>query len=216
MTKESKKETLEERLGKLHEKFLDDIKEVYPLAVLGSLCIAIAAFTKDSYPQAQAFAIVAASMFLMGFVFSFAQKIIKSDYTAFFAIGSTTTAIIFLFLVVLEFAEAIPLVITSIESVLFAFMMLIFSYFFILIGKNIYQTKSTTIFIVGVVSATEGLFFTILFAILFIGSYILKMMNPSELSLYYMMAGLFVSSVLGVIAVAQERSKDRSQRRATT
>lgn len=58
-----KEDSIEKRLLDLHPKFLETIREVYPLAVLGSLCIAIASFTAETYPDAQIYAISAASMF---------------------------------------------------------------------------------------------------------------------------------------------------------
>jgi len=88
MSEETKKpKTIEQRIKEYHPKFLEAIKDVYPLAVLGSLCIAISAFTSQNYTNAQGYAISAASMFLIAFVASLLFKAIKMDYFAFRLIG---------------------------------------------------------------------------------------------------------------------------------
>ena len=58
-------------------KFLRALSQSYPLAVLTSLCIAITAFTAQSYPQVQLYSITAACLFLISFISSFISKIVK-------------------------------------------------------------------------------------------------------------------------------------------
>jgi len=152
MVEEKKTDTFEQKLIRAHSKFLESIKDVYPLAVLGSLCIAISAFTKDAYPQAQVYAIVAASLFLIAFVSSFIQKAMPSDWPAFFSMTSTAIATFFLFLVVIEFAKAISLVGKAALIVLFLFVMTIMFYLSISVLRVVQKTKSTLIVICGTIT----------------------------------------------------------------
>jgi len=105
---EKKPKTIEQRMREYHPKFLEAIKDSYPLAVLASLCIAVAAFTSANYSIAQGYAISAASMFLIAFTVSFLFKIINLDYFAFISYISTALGIVFLFAVIITFAQAIP------------------------------------------------------------------------------------------------------------
>lgn len=70
MNEKKKSKPIQQQLIEYHPKFLDAIREVYPLAVLGSLCIAISAFTNQNYVTVQVYSITAASMFLLAFIFS--------------------------------------------------------------------------------------------------------------------------------------------------
>jgi hypothetical protein len=90
------------KLVDYHPEFLETIKEVYPLAVLGSLCIAISAFTAESYPEAQTYALTAASLFLFAFASSFGVKILSNELLAFTSYASTALGIIMLFAVVFQ------------------------------------------------------------------------------------------------------------------
>jgi hypothetical protein len=115
---EAKKEkSFEKRLVELHKEFLETIKDVYPLAVLGSLCIAIAAFTAQNYPDAQIYAITAASLFLTAFAISLLFKIVAHYYLALISYISTAFATMFLFLVVAAFAGAFPIVGKSLSTI---------------------------------------------------------------------------------------------------
>lgn len=51
-----------------HQKFLQSVKEVYPLAVLSSFSIAISTFSRDISISAQGYAIGAGMCFLYAFV----------------------------------------------------------------------------------------------------------------------------------------------------
>ena len=108
---------IEKRLEDLHPKFLEAIRDAYPLAVLGSLCIATAAFTTQTYPNAQIYAISAASLFLIAFVISFAFKIFPNWIFAVLSYASTGTAILFLFFVVGEFAKTNVVLSSSVRLV---------------------------------------------------------------------------------------------------
>jgi len=112
MSEPSKEDNLdlEDKLARLHPRFLEIIKEVYPLAVLGSLCIAISAFAHQSYPEAQAYALTSASLFLMAFVLSFLFEIFKTRYFAFTSYISTALAVLLLFVAIFEFGINVPMI----------------------------------------------------------------------------------------------------------
>jgi hypothetical protein len=107
-TKEEKKKSFEEKLVELHPKFLEIVRDVYPLAVLSSLCIAVTAFTQQTYPQIQPFSITAAGLFLVAFIASFACKIVQMEMLAFISYCSTALAVFMLVLVVSGFATTTP------------------------------------------------------------------------------------------------------------
>lgn len=100
----------EEVIKASQPKFLEIVKETYYLAVLGSLCIAVSAFTQQNYPQAQAYAITGASLFLIAFFCSFIAKIIPSAFLIIPSYLSTGAGVLMLFLVTMEFSSAITLV----------------------------------------------------------------------------------------------------------
>jgi hypothetical protein len=101
---------LGERLERLHPRFLEILKEVYPLAVLGSLCIATSAFAHQSYPEAQAYALTSASLFLGAFVFSFLFEISKLRGLALVSYVSTALAVLLLFVAIYEFGVNVPMI----------------------------------------------------------------------------------------------------------
>ena len=114
---EKPKKTFDQKVIEYHPKFLEAIRETYPLAVLGSLCIAIAAFTTKTYPDIQTYALSAASLLLIAFAFSFIMKFLPSVY---FALGSYVAAglgALFIFLAIGSFTQAIPVIGTSITLV---------------------------------------------------------------------------------------------------
>jgi hypothetical protein len=143
--KPKKEDTLEKRLVDLHPKFLKTIKEVYPLAVLGSLCIAIAGFTAQTYPDAQTCAINAASLFLIAFAISFLFKIMPLYYLALISYISTALAIVFLFLVVVAFAQAIPMVSKSVSTIQDGAAVVVFSMLGYLVYRLGKKSKSRVI-----------------------------------------------------------------------
>ncbi len=124
---ETKKKTIDDKLIEYHLKFLDAIKDVYPLAVLGSLCIAIAAFTGQNYQDIQPYAITAAALFLIAFTVSFMFRIFNNYLLALVSFICTALAIVFLLLVVITFAQAIPVVGKSVSAVSDIFYISIFS-----------------------------------------------------------------------------------------
>lgn len=125
---ESKKEDtidLEDKLARLHPRFLEIIKEVYPLAVLGSLCIAISAFAHQSYPEAQAYALTSASLFLGAFVLSFLFEIVRFRGFALMSYISTALAVLLLFVAIYEFGINVPMI-TRTPMIVLGFFAIIF------------------------------------------------------------------------------------------
>ena len=113
--KRQKQKSLEDRFkdkaAELHPAFLEAIREVYPLAVLGSLCIAIAAFTtQGELINAQTYAIIASSLFLVSFVCSLTVKTLQFDFAAVISYICVFLGIVSLFLVIFEFSRNIPMV----------------------------------------------------------------------------------------------------------
>jgi hypothetical protein len=145
-TQETKtKKSIDKRVVELHPKFLEAIRDTYPLAVLGSLCIAIAAFSAQTYPNVQVYAITSASLFLIAFVVSFAFKVMPNYFLAVLSYASTGMAILLLFFVVGGFMKTNPLLSNSVRLVenvpsMFAFLLVIL--FFYEIRK---RTKSKTV-----------------------------------------------------------------------
>jgi hypothetical protein len=108
--KQTKERGFEDIIISLHPKFLKAVQETYYLAVLGSLCIAVSAFTQQTYAQAQAYAITGASLFLLAFVCSLSAKIFPSSFLILPSYLSTGGGVFMLFLVVTEFIYSINIV----------------------------------------------------------------------------------------------------------
>lgn len=142
---ESKKEDkfeLEKKLARLHPRFLEILKEVYPLAVLGSLCIAISAFAHQSYPEAQAYALASASLFLGAFVLSFLFEISKFLGFALMSYVSTALAVLLLFVAIYEFGVNVPMI-TRIPIIVLGFVGIIgFSSGYYSAFKTVRKVKS--------------------------------------------------------------------------
>jgi hypothetical protein len=140
-TKEEKKKSFEEKLVELHPKFLETVREVYPLAVLSSLCIAVTAFTQQTYPQIQPYSITAAGLFLVAFIASFACRIIKMDMLAFISYCSTALAVFMLVLVVSGFATATPVFSKTMILIPVGFMIVILLSGLLTLGRVMTESK---------------------------------------------------------------------------
>jgi hypothetical protein len=106
-----------------HPQFLKAIKSVYPLGVLSSLSMTIAAFItsfgKESLALAQTYAIAASLLFLVAFTFSLVLKLFLAleknergsslGYYALFSYICTVAGVIFLFLTVAQFVYEISI-----------------------------------------------------------------------------------------------------------
>ena len=168
--KTEKPKTIEQRMKDYHPKFLEAIKDTYPLAVLGSLCIAISAFSSQNYTNVQVYAISAASMFLIAFTVSFAFKVIEIDYFAFISYISTGLAIVFLFAVIVTFAQDIPEVSRSLRALpnaYYAFLYVTICYFFYRVRI---QTKPEASYLshIGYFCSTFGIILTASLSCLYI------------------------------------------------
>lgn len=146
-----------------HPQFLKAIKSVYPLGVLSSLSMTIAAFitsfAKDSLALAQTYAIAASLMFLLAFSCSLVLRLFlafeKSEKRssslgeyALFSYICTGSGIVFLFLVVAQFVYVL-----SIAKVLFPVFAILFIGFILLtvtttinVAKN---AKSKSVMVLG-------------------------------------------------------------------
>lgn len=213
MAEDKKADTFEQKLVKAHPKFLEYIKEVYPLAVLGSLCMAISAFTKDTYPQAQAYAITAATLFLIAFASSFLQKVSSGEGPAFTSFASTALAIIFLLLVVVEFAKAILLVNRAILGIPLLLMLVGINYALFGVLRLVSKARSMLTIVCGTASA--GL--VLLCSVFLILSYVIGMMETSTLpepNGMYVFTGLAVGLGLSVVTkslVDKEAKKEKAK-----
>jgi len=115
-----KSKSLENKIMESHKQFLEAIKDTYYLAVLSSLSLAIAAFTKDTLVGASTYAIVSASLFLCAFLCSFVVKLAPNAPYVIGSYISMVVGIIFLVLVIFEFAQVVPLVFKWIFPIFYA------------------------------------------------------------------------------------------------
>jgi hypothetical protein len=212
---DSKKEkSIEERLIEYHPKFLEAIKEVYPLAVLGSLCIAIAAFTSQTYPDTPTYAITAASLFLIAFVMSLLFKIIKGSYVAVLSYISTALATVFLFLTIATFAQSIPMVsksLSSLSTFLSIFIFYLTGYFFYKFQKK----RDSEAIKLCVVIALPLVAFVICYYSLIIIANFMNFTIPSfltDLALYFS----FIYVAFFIIAVGIDIRNRRAKRHPPT
>jgi uncharacterized membrane protein len=160
---ESKKQNtldLEEKLASLHPRFLESLRQVYPLAVLGSLCIAISAFAHQSYPEAQAFALASASLFLTAFVLSFLFEIFKKiQILALMSYTSTALAVFLLFIAILEFGVTTPMVARTFSTALGLVGLIFISSLYYSMVKMIKKTESKLAHVVAWLSISCGVLF---------------------------------------------------------
>lgn len=195
----------------LHPKFLETIKEVYPLAVLGSLCIAIAAFTKESYPEAQTYALTAASLFLISFVLSFMVKLLSSEAIVFISYSSTALGTIMLFLVVIEFSRTVPLLRKTMSLIPYAFTILIVLAGCHLMIKLAMRTKSNLIFLFSEIGLGSGVLFVCSVAIdllrNFLGIELLPVGETTFICFFSMFSLVATAFIVGALYKKQKKHK---------
>ncbi|MCW4024535.1 MAG: hypothetical protein NWF01_05820 [Candidatus Bathyarchaeota archaeon] len=111
-------------LTKWHPQFLRAFKESSPFVVVGSLCIAVSAFTQQAFPQAQAYSLAAATLFLIAFVTSLLFRFFNSEkfspLDSMLAVStyvSTAIAILMLFIAVSVFGQSIPTVSDTVSAI---------------------------------------------------------------------------------------------------
>lgn len=111
-----------DKMVELHQSFLKAVKETSPLAVLGSLSIAVSAFTQTNYSQVQSYAVAAATMFLIAFVISLFLRMFSNNFIAPMLVLSsfiaTVLAVLMLFVIVYEFSKNIPVVGNTVATIL--------------------------------------------------------------------------------------------------
>ena len=197
----------------MHPKFIEIVKEAYPLAVLGSMSIAIAAFTAQTYPEAQGYAISAASLFLIAFASSFLFMTIRLDLLAFTSYMSVAMATLFLFLVVIEFGRTVPLVPKSLFFIPSAFGYLIFAYNYFRLSKILRETKSRFVFLFCAISVVLGVLFIttaaittiiVLFDISLISHFVLPLFGSVA---FASMVCSLASRIIAGLLLVKERKK---------
>ncbi len=205
-----KEQTTEEKLVGTHPKFLETIHEVYPLAVLGSLCIAISAFTQQEFPQAQIYAITGASLFLIAFVFSFATKIFPNQIFVTVSYVSTALAVLMLFLVTIEFSKTVTMVNKAMTSLAIMVVVVFLATFCYVSGRGISKTRNRFIRL--------SLLVSIVFCAIFIAGTLSLVADynfgakilPEQIFVYLWMPSLVISTVFSFIAIVlvyKERRK---------
>ena len=220
MPRGRKKEKIEEdsfekRIVALHPKFIEIVKKAYPLAVLGSISMAIAAFTAQTHPEAQGYAITAASLFLIAFASSFLFMIIRLDFLAFISYISVAMATLFLFLVVIEFGRTVSLVSKSLFLIPIAFGYLLIAYTYFRLGKILKKTRSRLIFLLVAISVFLGLLFIVtalittiitLFDIPLLPSFVLTSCGLVALASMFLS---LTSAVILILLVYKERKSEQ-------
>ena len=197
-------------------KFLEIVKETYSLAVLGSLCIAVSAFTQQNYPQVQPYAITGASLFLLAFVCSFISKISPSAFVIIPIYLSTLGGVIMLFLVTMEFSSAFPLV----SKAFSALYILIFMIAFTAIPYNLFRNRRKsngktkiciTISAVSLAIAIPSIAITLIIAIFFV--FVVTSLESVFLAVMIIGIASFFIGVVFLLVSLPLRYRERKLRR---
>jgi hypothetical protein len=205
-TKEKKTKSLEEKLVELHPKFLETVREVYPLAVLSSLCIAVTAFTQQTYPQIQPYSITAAGLFLVAFIASFVCRIVPMEMLAFISYCSTALAVFMLVVVVSGFATATPVLSKTMAIIPVGLFIVIMLSALLTLGRIMMKSKLKITRLSGFVSFFSFAFLTITTVLLIVGTFVWSI-TSDQLSLLLILS-IFVSVISLMITtffVAKER-----------
>lgn len=196
-----KEQSVEDKLVATHPKFLETIREVYPLAVLGSLCIAISAFTQQDFPQAQVYAITGASLFLIAFVFSFATKIFPTQIFVVISYVSTALAVLMLFLVTLEFSKTISMVNKAMSSVIVMVVVVFFATYCYVLGRAASKTRNRFARLSFLVSIVSTMVF-IAMTLFLVATAILEVkILPEQYFVYLWFPSLFISLIFFLIGL---------------
>jgi hypothetical protein len=202
----NKVQSLEGEVIKFHAHFLEAIKDTYPLAVLGSLCIAIAAFTKTTAPSSSDYAALSATLFIIAFVLSLMGKFIPDLVNLLLSYLFTSVGIVTLLLVVHEFSVYSPTIYMGVSLVMFVtlfIMVLIFMLYYRRITRRIF--KSGIIRLIGHLLTGFGALFDALLVI-FMCVYTFKISTPLLLPFIYILIfslmGFSISAlVIGVLTI---------------
>lgn len=107
---EKTENSFQSKLEKTFPLLLKVIKDLVPLAALGSLCVAIASFTRQDYPDASPWAISAATMFLTAFLVTFLYKLTKDYMYLLVTYISSFLAVIFFIPIIIVFTINISII----------------------------------------------------------------------------------------------------------
>jgi hypothetical protein len=207
-TKEKKTKTLEEKLVELHPKFLETVKEVYPLAVLSSLCIAVTAFTQQTHPEIQPYSITAAGLFLVAFIASFVFKIVQMEMLAFISYCSTAIAVLMLVLVVSGFATATPVLTKTMTIIPAGFMIVVMLSALLTFGRIMMKSKLKIARLSGFVSFFSFAFLTITIVVAIVDTFVGLSASDNWVFSLLFVPSLFVciiSLMVTTFFVAKER-----------
>lgn len=105
MNQNNEKIKFGEKLRITQLNFIDALKDLHPIAFLGSFSLLIASFSQNKFISAQDYAITASICFLTAFLTSAIFKIDKNPYTSLLSILFIISGFIFLFLVAWEYAK---------------------------------------------------------------------------------------------------------------
>jgi hypothetical protein len=186
-----------DKIVEYHPKFLEAIREVYPLAVLGSLCIAISAFTMNNYPDVQAYALSAASMFLIAFLSSLLYKLVKIDACVIIAYVSIGFATMFLFAVIVLFSRSVSLISTSFNVITSITNIFVYVTLLLIVSKDGKKAKNAKGKLFYLYSAIKkiGVPITILIIGILFVEFLLKLANAS-LPIYLSSAYLIFATII--------------------
>jgi len=215
-TQEEKKKSFEEKLVELHPRFLETVREVYPLAVLSSLCIAVTAFTQQTYPQIQPYSITAAGLFLVAFIASFACKIIQMDMLAFISYSSTALAVFMLVLVVSGFATATPVFSKTMILIPAGFMIVILLSGLLTLGRIMTKSKLKATRLSCLASSSSLVALIITVAIGTVTTFVWSS-APDQVftsALLVSMLFLLISLIFVVFFVAKERGQKKAKEKS--
>jgi len=130
---------------------------------LGSLCIAISAFAHQSYPEAQAFALASASLFLTAFVLSFLFEILrKIQILALMSYTSTALAVFLLFIAIFEFSVNVPMIARTLSGALGLVGIIFVSSLYYSMGKVVRLIKSKLAHVIAWIGISLGILFDVL------------------------------------------------------
>ena len=166
----NKEDDFEKTLREIEPKLLKVIKETYPLAVLGLLCMAVAAFAQSNLPQATPYALTGASLFLAAFVCALLFKASKTSLMLFFVYTSAAFGTLMLFWTIEEFGKSTQ-TIGNVPFFLFTFFVLVsFSVSTFAISRRSRESKrglTSFLGVVGIFASLLGMFTGPLLAIAF-------------------------------------------------
>lgn len=123
--------SFEEKVKEIHPKFMEALRELYPLIVLSSFSIVIANFSQTNFVGAQSYAVGAAAVFLFAFICSFGFKLSPNWLLALLTYICVGFGVALYVLIIIEFAKTVTVSLTFLlirntsESILVALIALV-------------------------------------------------------------------------------------------